>query len=258
MAGMRTVLVPGVEGFRASPASYYGTAAPAGAAGGPAGSSSMTFFALMYQAQIITASATLFGRTNRANGGWEILCTSAGLISVRAFNSTPANVAVTTPGSMLTFDGVPAPYLIVVSYQNGTISGWINGTSMGAPITLGAGYTPYAGPTTVGVRSSVASEYWTSGPVSDCGMLDAYDAGAYVDPVFGNGGPGLSARWLADLREGRYLTWPRAGAVNSDWYWAGRDVVAGLGTLPTWTDRYTGAILLKGNQPQGASFPSRP
>lgn len=251
----RVCLVPALDGFRATPHSYYGTAAVGGAAGGPAGSASMTFFCIVYPYKTLDSTFRMFfSRSNATNAGWS-LATTGGNIQAFVYNSTPAILQATSTGGW--FEGEKVPYLFLASYQNGTLTFWANGL-LRATTVLGAGFTAYAGPTTLGARSSTTGSNALGEMLSDCGFLDTYDPTTFVSALYGNGVAGLSAMWLADLREGRYLTWPRAGVANQDWYWAARDVVTGTSAKFSWVDRFTAQAMTRFNFPQGASFPARP
>ena len=222
----------------------------------------MMFFCVVYP--YVPADAgfrMLFSRSNAANGGWSI-ATNAGNVQAFVFNGAGAAVTGAILGGWAGYEGERTPYILVVSCQQvagvTTVTLYLNGRAGVTVGAAGAGFTSYAGPTTFGVQSSANAFHAKSEMLSDCGMLDTYDPTTFVSTMFGNGVAGLNAMWLADLREGRYLTWPRAAVANSDWYWAARDVVVGIGSKATWTDRYTAQAMTKFGFPQGASFPARP
>lgn len=255
MPNLRVCLVPAVNAFRDLPSSYYGTAAFGGAASGPAGNATMTFFCLYWPRDEGPTTRQLFGRGNFVNAGWGILVNSAGNLSVLVYNSTPAAVQVTATG-LAAVEGTRSPYLVIASYQDGVLTFWVNGTQIGTA-TLGTGFTSFAGPTMIGARSSGAIGTANKEMLSDSGMLYTFDPTTFVNAVYGNGIAGLTAMWLDDLRNGRYLTWPRAAVLNSDWYWAARDTVTGLSVSLSWMDRHSATPMLRFGTPQGASFAAR-
>jgi len=135
------------------------------------------------------------------------------------------------------------------------LSHYVNGTLIG---TVASVFTvPDATTVTFVGSSAVGTTGNTGGAVMDCGVLIGYDGSTFVSSVFGNGITGLMGQWMEDLQQGRDLTWPRAAAANSDYYWPARDIANGMSVGPTWTDRYSSIALTRTGNPQMYSTPVR-
>jgi hypothetical protein len=213
----------------------YATANP----GGPAGSSLMTFFAVITMKRTITAGADVIFQRRVGAAGWMIYMNNSNQLFFYAANATPAFVA--TPAAIVP-NGIP---LILIGRYNGVpnpgnIEGWINGVSTGIT-TLGTGYTVAVSNTCIGCNSSSAAEAANDQLIHEVGMLDTYDAQASYNTAFGTGVAGLTAQWQEDLQQGRYLTDP----TGSNWgantaYWSARDALLGVGAPKlAWLDRST-------------------
>lgn len=264
MTNLRVAPQAAIDGFRASPVSYYGTAAVGGAAGGPAGSTSMTFFCVVYPKKLAAGvSQVLFNRGNIGGNGWNIYQSGSAVLAI-VYRTAGTFASVSTGGLVNgNWDGLSGlfqPHILLASYQqvggNSTLDMWINDRQPAQSVIAGLGFNPYAGPTTIGVVSNANLYNATDIAVGDCGFLDGYNPTTFVSTTFGNGAPGLIKSWQEDFRQGRYLTWPRAAVANSDWHWAAKDVVVGPTVRPTWTDRYSATAMLRFGSPQGASFPA--
>jgi hypothetical protein len=208
---------------------------------GPAGSSLMTFFTIVTLKRVQTTVGAFF--FSRYSGSGWLIYEPAAAIQFYATNSTPTDVV--TPSFTITQSMVGIPLILLARYNGvpnpGNIEGWINGVSTGIT-TLGTGYTapPGAAPTAIGSNSTAGGNpfFYTHA----CGMLNTYDVAASYNTAFGTGGAGLTAQWMEDLQQGRYLTDPTGGALGANlWYWDAKDAVVGAATK-TWIDRGPNAV----------------
>ncbi len=237
--------------------SGYKTAAP----GGPAGSSLMTFAAVVEVVGLASnvESNYVFNRDAGGSPGWGIsIAQTTGIAAFYAGNSTPATVAITTPALptkqivilIARYNGVPNP---------GNIQGSYNGVTVG-PTSLGTGFSAAAVATMIGTRTTAVTHNCDYVRVYECVHLDAYDVVATYNTSYGTGFAGLYAKWAEDLQGGRYLSPPHASGLwtANDHYWSARDVVQGSGTKTTWTDRGPNAVAMtKAGVPQSCSMTPR-
>ena len=233
----RIVPVPAMNAFRTG--NEYQTAVP----GGPAGSSLMTFFCVFTPRKPVSTQI-LFCRSSALTLGWFVYI-SGTTLRFGATNSTPAALEAGT--FAIDASMVDRPIIGMGTYNNGTMTVWVNGVAAGSA-TLGVGYTPNAVATAIGVRSAGALPAIDC-KIAECGMLDGFDAGATFATI--------NSQWMEDLQQGRYLTWPRAAVVNSDWYWSARDAIAGLSGTLTWTDRFSASVANSIGLPQSSQMLAR-
>lgn len=251
MAIRRYHKVPGIIGWRDG--LFYSTGLPgSGIGSGPDGAASMTFFCVIHPLVPFTSAQNhYFNRSDHFSAGWGVYSVVG---TLRIFVYNPSLVQVTIFGE---YRESSFPSLLICSYQNGTLSVWLNGVLSGST-SSGSGFSPFNGPVCVGTRSTGYAGYTILDPtiVSDCGMLYNYDPTSFVSPIFGSGAEGLNEQWWDDFRQGRYLTWPRTPTPGQDWHWSALDCVRGQTTENFWVDRYssTSLVLSLPNLLQGASF----
>lgn len=235
-ADKRVVPRAAMGGFRTG--NEYQTASP----GGPAGSSLMTWF-VSFAVQRTPSTQILFARSSALTTGWFAYL-SGTTIRFGVANSTPATVEAGT----FSVAGMIGQLITAIgTYNNGVMSVWVDGVAAGTT-TLGAGYTSQAVATAIGVRSAGALPAVDS-LICDCGMLDNFNAGATFAAI--------DAQWKEDQQQGRYLTWPRTGASNSDWYWSARDAIAGPNGKASWVDRFSAVTASRTGVPQAAQVMPR-
>ncbi len=212
--------------------------------GGPSGSGTMSFFVVATARRVSANAGYLIARYSGSTTGWAIYYQTTN-IWVLGCNSTPALNQTSTPYS------VGVPLVIFGQYTNGVIRLYLNGVLMNMA-SLGAGYTAAAAATTVG-RLASAVHNSNDFIIHEAGMLDTFDVGPTAAAV--------SAQWMQDLEQGRYLTCPTNGGVwgANQAYWSSRDITLGsAGCGSTWLDRSTNLYsMARSGSPQTACVPAR-
>ncbi len=199
----------------------------------------MTFAAVFetFTPGLSSSYNNIWNRWNAATAGWWIRCIST------ATNTTPVLVEsgihngvggfITTT---LTAYPLRCSVIVVARYGGGFLTQWINGVA-GANVA-GVGFTAASVATMVGTQGNSAAGNARNSRISECVMLDTYDAQAsYSNPLYGTGVAGLTNQWAEQLQQGQYLTPPSGVWGANDAYFSSRDVVQGIGTKTTWTDR---------------------
>lgn len=236
---------------------YYATA------GGPVGSATMMFAAVVWMPRLTSIGGSdqvIFSGTNFSTGvgGWAIAL-SAGALNVAVVSGggvVTNHQTVTGVFNVAVNQGIP--FIIIGQLVGGSISSSVTGKPAATPTAV-VGYTakPAGQRTAIGAQDALAASgtmFW----IGDCAFLNGYDGTGFVSSVFGNGLAGINAMWAEDLQQGRPLTWPRAAVANSDWYWRAADVTTSAAPDATWTDRYSAFGLARSTlPPQSGTFPSR-
>ncbi len=218
----------------------------ANAADGPPGSAVFTTAVCLYLRRDIAGADYLFAKGVSTGWSWT---TGNSLLLISTYNSTPANVnsrVTTTPyvGGWL---------LCIATYVNGTTTLWANGVQVDTD-SLGAGYTPQVLNVSIGCRGdSYTAQVFDAGDLAEGVFMDAYDANA----TYPGGVAALSQQWMEDMQQNRYLTPPRVPVIGSDYNWSARDAVSGPGCIASWLDRWSALALVRGNVPQGSTWPAR-
>ncbi len=233
--------------------------------GGPVGSATMMYGVVFTLLKAGNAQYWSGTNTSAGVGGWSIS------LGTGAFNV----VAVNGAGTVISHQSIAGAFDVAANFgRTWILIGQLVGGSITSSLsnTVAAGATAVVGytPKPAGQKVRVGVDDATAFPAStvlpsyalhDAFLFDTYDGTGFVSATFGNGLAGINAMWQEDVQQGRYLTRPAGGAYTAnDTYFCAKDVVTGIGTKNTWTDRGGNALVLtKGGtlSPQGAALPMR-